>query len=148
MFLRITHRTTFVYADSARDSFNEVRLCPVDDTTQTCHGFVLRVDPDAAVGEYADFYGNTVHYFDISGPHSRLVVEALSEVETVPNAARPAVPVVGFEQLQTGPERESQAEFLAATALVPLDDEMVRETALARTGGPLDVWSEVARLSR
>lgn len=148
MFLRTTHRTTFVYADSARDSFNEVRLCPVDDAAQICHGFVLRVDPDTVVGEYADFYGNTVHYFDISGPHSRLVVEAISEVETVPNATRAPIPVVGFEQLQAGPERESCAEFLAGTALIPLDDDIVRETALARPGAPLDVWSEVARLSR
>ena len=44
--------------------------------------------------DYVDFYGNTVHYFDIVAGHEKLVIEAISEVETTPNAARPPVPAV------------------------------------------------------
>ena len=46
MLLRLLHRTTFVYRGHAHDSFNEVRLRPRDDDTQTCHHFALRVTPE------------------------------------------------------------------------------------------------------
>jgi hypothetical protein len=45
MLISLLHRTTFAYAGKAHDSFNEVRLRPVDDATQTCRSFELRVDP-------------------------------------------------------------------------------------------------------
>jgi len=148
MFLRLTHRTTFVYADQARDSFNEVRLRPIDDTIQACRHFALRVDPAGPIGEYLDFNGNTVFYFDVTAPHRQLVVEAESEVETTPDGLRPPVPVVTLAALAAAPERELHAEFLTATHLVPLGPEMIHEAAIARADGPTDVWSEVARLSR
>jgi transglutaminase-like putative cysteine protease len=147
MFLRLTHRTTFVYAGQARDSFNEVRLRPIDDATQSCRHFVLRVEPEGPVGDYLDFYGNTVFYFDVAAPHSRLVVEAESEVETTPDGARPPVPVVTLAALAASSERELHAEYLSATHLVPLGPEMIHEAAVARGDGPTDVWSEVGRLS-
>ena len=84
MLLRLIHRTTFVYAGQARDSFNEVRLHPVNDTLQTCPAISncawSRTSRPALT---TDFYGNLVEYFDITTTHSRLVVEAESEVETV-----------------------------------------------------------------
>ena len=43
MNLRVLHRTTFTYAGKAHDSFNETRLRPLDDSTQRCHDFKLRL---------------------------------------------------------------------------------------------------------
>ena len=60
MHLRVLHRTTFNYAGKAHDSFNETRLRPINDATQRCIDFKLRLTPGATPREYDDFYGNTV----------------------------------------------------------------------------------------
>lgn len=148
MLISLLHRTTFVYAGKARDSFNEVRLKPVDDAGQTCRSFELRIDPLAQPREYVDFYANVVHYFDISAEHGRLVIEAVSEVETTPNASRPPVPRVAFATLEASPERELHADFLTGSRYVPLDVELWREAQDALGGGRADVWSDVQRICR
>ena len=125
MLLRLVHRTTFVYAGHARDSFNEVRLHPVNDPLQTCRKYELHLDPAVPARAYTDFYGNQVEYFDITTSHSKLVVEAESEVETVPNALRPPVPNVPFEALAASADRDLLAEFTASSHYVPLDVEVL-----------------------
>jgi transglutaminase-like putative cysteine protease len=146
MNISLYHGTTFAYAGSAHDSFNEVRLHPLDDACQTCRSFDLRVDPSAQIRDYVDFYGNTVHYFDISEGHSKLVIEAVSEVETTPNGARPAVPAVPFTQFAESHEHELQAEFLTGSHYVPLDVELWKESQDVLAGRRTDVWSDVRSL--
>ena len=135
MLLRLVHRTTFVYAGQARDSFNEVRLHPVNDNHQTCRRYELRVDPEVSARAYTDFYGNQVQYFDITTPHHRLVVEAESEIETVPDDARRPIPLVPFEELAASAERDQVAEFAASSHYVPLDVEVWREAQDALADG-------------
>jgi transglutaminase-like putative cysteine protease len=89
-----------------------------------------------------------VQYFDIAAGHRRLVVEAESEVETVPDAERPPVPVVSLAELAASPERETLAEFTTGSHYVPLDAEIWREAQDALAGGRSDVWSDVRQLSR
>jgi transglutaminase-like putative cysteine protease len=144
MLISLLHRTTFAYAGKAHDSFNEVRLKPLDDATQVCRSFELRIDPATQTRDYVDFYGNTVHYFDITAGHSKLVIEAVSEVETTPNAARPPVPVV--PQAEGEVERELRAEFLVDSHYVPLDVPVWKEAQDALQSGRSDVWSDVRRI--
>ncbi|HXQ79701.1 MAG TPA: transglutaminase family protein [Opitutaceae bacterium] len=146
MLISLLHRTTFVYAGKAHESFNEVRLRPLDDASQTCRSFELRTEPAAKPREYVDFYGNTVHFFDIAAEHSRLVIEANSEVETTPNGARPPVPAVSFSELRASPEIELHAEFLTDSHYVPLDVELWREAQDALGDSRSDVWSDVQRM--
>jgi len=148
MLLRLLHRTTFVYRGHAHDSFNEVRLRPRDDDTQTCHHFALRVIPEGSLRDYVDFHGNTVYFFDIAEGHDRLVIEAESEVETVPNALRPRVPEVSFADLMASPERETHAEFCTDSRYVPLAPELWREVQDVLAGGREDVWRDACRLGR
>jgi transglutaminase-like putative cysteine protease len=148
MLISLLHRTTFTYASKAQDSFNEVRLRPLDDATQACRSFELRIDPATQQRDYIDFYGNTVHYFDVAEPHGKLVIEALSEVETTPNASRPPVPVVPLSELQAGAEHDLHAEFLAGSHYVPLDVDLWKEAQDALGEGRSDVWSDVRRLCR
>ena len=148
MLLHLLHRTTFIYAGEARDSFNEVRLRPADDDSQACRSFELRLTPKAAVCDYADFHGNTVHYFDIAAGHRSLVVEAESEVATVADADRRAVPAVSARALAESPEREMQAEFSTNSHYVPLAPELWREAQDALAGGREDVWNDVIRIGR
>ena len=146
MLISLLHRTTFTYAAKAQDSFNEVRLKPVDDGNQMCRSFELRTDPVTQPRDYVDFYGNTVHYFDIVAGHTKLVIEAVSEVETTPNSARPAVPIVPFAALETGTDREQYAEFLADSHYVPLDVAVWKEAMDVLKDGRSDVWTDVRRL--
>lgn len=148
MLLHVFHRTTFVYAGQARDSFNEVRLHPLSDRSQVCRRFELRIDPSGPTREYTDFYGNLVHYFDVSAAHGRLTVEAESEIETVPAADRPPVPTVSAAELEACPERELVAEFQSDSRYVPLGVDLWREAQDALAGGREDVWTDVRRLGR
>jgi transglutaminase-like putative cysteine protease len=146
MLISLLHRTTFVYAGKAHDSFNEVRLKPLDDASQVCRSFELKTDPATVMREYVDFYGNMVHYFDITAGHERLMIEAVSEVETTPNASRPEVPKVP-PSAETA-EQEHAAEFLVGSHYVPLDVSVWKEAQDALHEGRSDVWSEVRRISR
>lgn len=148
MILHLLHRTTFVYAGSARASFNEARLCPVDDATQSRRQFALRTQPSVPLREYRDFYGNVVHYFDIPAAHKQLVIEAESEIETTPNARRPAVPEIPVGELQTCAERELYAEFLNESSYVPQAVELWREAQDALGGEHGTVWADAMRMGR
>jgi transglutaminase-like putative cysteine protease len=148
MHLSILHRTTFTYAGKAHDSFNEVRLRPIDDAFQKCVNFDLRLEPTATPQEYSDFYGNTIHYFDIAEGHTKLIVEAQSLVETTPNDDRPSVPSVSSSDLERSAEREMFAEFYTSSHYVPLEVELWREAQDALCDGRADVWNEVCRLGR
>ena len=148
MHLSILHRTTFTYAGKAHDSFNEVRLRPIDDAFQKCVNFDLRLEPTATPHDYSDFYGNTIHYFDIAEGHTKLIVEAQSLVETTPNDDRPSVPSVSSSDLEHSAEREMFAEFYTSSHYVPLEVELWREAQDALCDGRADVWNEVCRLGR
>ena len=148
MHLHLLHRTTFAYTGPARDSFNEARLRPVDDALQTCRSFTLRTTPVVPLRDYLDFYGNAVHYFDISTPHRKLVIEAESEIDTVPNADRPPVPDVPVAELENFPGRELVAEFLGPSHYVPESVELWREARDALADGPTTVFGDAVRLAR
>lgn len=146
MHLRIVHRNTFSYAGEAHDSFNELRLRPVTDATQRCLDFKLNISPAAEGRDYEDFYGNTVHYFDIAASHKRLIVEAVSTVETMPPADRAPVPSVSAAELESSDDREMLAEFYTGSHYVPLDVETWREAQDALADGRGDIWGDVRRL--
>lgn len=146
MHLRVLHRTTFTYAGKAHDSFNEIRLRPINDATQECRDFKLRLAPYAVPRGYDDFYGNTVHYFEIAENHTKLVIEAVSLVDTVPVPARPPIPRASRDELEGSNEHEMLAEFYSASHYVPLEVELWREAQDALAEGRSDVWSDVRRL--
>jgi len=148
MHISLVHRTTFTYVGKVTDSFNEVRLKPVDDASQACRAFSLQIEPATQTREYKDFYGNSVHYFDVSAPHPALMVEAISEVETVPNALRPAVPVVSHESADAQSENELRTEFLVDSHYVPLAVEIWKEAQDALKDGRTDIWSDVKTICR
>ncbi len=89
MRFSLTHRTTYTYARPIHESFNEVRLQPVSDATQTCLAFDLAIDPPATVITFRDYYGNCVHDFGVPYLHDHLTVEATSDVITFADADVP-----------------------------------------------------------
>jgi transglutaminase-like putative cysteine protease len=81
--LQITHLTRYTYQEPVGDSLNEVRLTPRTDDHQVCSKHTILVEPEVPLFSYKDYFGNTVHHFNIPSPHQELVIESRSIVETV-----------------------------------------------------------------
>jgi transglutaminase-like putative cysteine protease len=77
---RLVHITNFTYDGPVTDSYNEVRLRPLQDESQSCLSFSLSTDPAVAPAEHIDYYGNTVHRFNVLHEHRHLRIEADSVV--------------------------------------------------------------------
>jgi transglutaminase-like putative cysteine protease len=82
MRLRITHATTFTYDAPVSEAYMEMRLTPLDAGGQRCESSRLATDPPGDVMGYVDRFGNRVRHFETLAPHERLVVTAVSEVQT------------------------------------------------------------------
>lgn len=142
LLLRVRHQTRFIYQGPTRDSFNEARLQPVTDHAQTCREFELHIKPEAVVRDYPDFFSNCVHYFDVAPPHESLEVEAVSVVETRPDARGepPAANPPGA--LKSAEIVESWFEFLQDSAFVSMSAEIWREARDAVPNGVTDLWRD------
>src|SRR5690348_5383570 len=82
MKLRIVHSTRYRYSGPIAESVMEVRLKPMDGAGQRCVDFALELSSRIKPRSYMDGYGNTVHYFNLSRPHSVLSIVSRSVVET------------------------------------------------------------------
>jgi len=89
MHLSINHVTKFRYDAPINESIMEVRMQPLSEGPQRCLKFDLSIRPSARVTSYRDHLGNAVHYFDIPGRHTQLVINAKSLVETLPRPEPP-----------------------------------------------------------
>ena len=88
MRFRITHHTTYSYAESVSLSHNVVRLRPRNHGRQTCLQHELTVAPSPiARNQEFDYFGNHVAYFCLQSAHTQLKIVAESEVELAPSAA-------------------------------------------------------------
>jgi len=82
MKLRIEHTTSFSYNEPISEAYTELRLHPLDTTTQRCLSFKLTTEPRGEVMEYNDRFGNLIHHFDALESHEKVVVKAISDVVT------------------------------------------------------------------
>ncbi len=84
MKLKVEHTTLFEYDAPIFETATEVKLRPADQngSSQRCLEFDLQVTPSTSIHEYTDFYGNSVHHFNIMPRHDRLEIIATSVVET------------------------------------------------------------------
>jgi transglutaminase-like putative cysteine protease len=80
--LAIVHTTNYRYTAPIAESVMEVRLRPMDGAGQRCVQFALELSSGIKARSYADGFGNTVHYFNLVKPHSRLSITSRSTVET------------------------------------------------------------------
>ena len=135
----ILHRTRYTYASPVRDSFNDVRLQPMPIPGQTVESFLLKVLPAARLTHFKDFYSNWVHHFEITEPHSQLLIEANSRVVTMPNASLPAVKLCSYEQMKEAVNIERCFDYLRESRYVELSPEAWK-LALDATQGVDDAW--------
>jgi transglutaminase-like putative cysteine protease len=140
---RIHHRTLYTYGNPARDSFNDVRLTPVNDSRQTLDFFSLQTTPQAATRQYPDFYGNVVHHFEVAAPHTSLLIESYALVSTQ------SLPALSENALV--PSNSSDAPFsfdlVSPTRFVDLDPATWR-LAVDATAGISDPWQAALAIMR
>ena len=146
--LSLRHLTRFEYDGPVQDSFNDVRLCPVNDPLQSCLEFSLRLDPAVPVHTYHDFYLNRVDHFDLHHPHDWLEVEARSLVETRPDPRGPVTGACPPALLDDPGLEENYFDFLADSHFVTLDAEVWREAMDLLPGGVTDLWTDSLHLAR
>ena len=89
MIYRVRHQTIYDYVERVSVSHHAVRLTPRNLRGQTCRASELTVwpVPPSDATRHIDFFGNCVSTFILPESHSRMSVEATSELEVV------AVPV-------------------------------------------------------
>jgi transglutaminase-like putative cysteine protease len=80
MKLKVAHTTVFEYDAPVYETATELRLHP---GIPKAREFSLSVTPQPTrIYDYADFYGNTVHHFNLLQSHRRLEIVANMVVET------------------------------------------------------------------
>jgi transglutaminase-like putative cysteine protease len=88
MLFEITHETVFDYTRPVGESYMEFRLTPLTDASQHLLQHRQRVTPSRHLRQYVDALGNTVSYFNLLSPQTRIEVSFDSVVETYPNRPR------------------------------------------------------------
>ncbi|RMF87697.1 MAG: transglutaminase family protein [Nitrospinota bacterium] len=125
MYLEVIHITEYRYPQPAWDSFNELRLFPVEDHRQSLLDFKLLLEPDAPVRSHIDYYGSRVHQFHLAKPHQRLYIETRSRVVTYPIPAPLAVTTAVLPALHP-----RFFAYLAPTGRVPLHQEWLDQLGI------------------
>jgi len=143
----ILHRTRYTYATPVRDSFNDVRLQPMPIPEQTVESFLLKVLPAARLTHSKDFYSNWIHHFQIIEPHSHLLIEANSVVDTHPPALLPDEPICPYDRMREAPNIERCFDYLLESRFVELSPEAWK-LALDATVGVADAWQAALALMR
>jgi transglutaminase-like putative cysteine protease len=141
----IKHLTRYEYASPVKDSFNDVRVSPISNEHQIVKSFFLRILPATRLQKYNDFYGNTVHHFEIPENHSTLNIESDAIVETKP-------PPLLAEDALVAPANEITKEtscfdFLQASQFVDVNPEIWR-LAVDVTHGITDLWQRSLTIMR
>jgi len=77
---RLLHITEFQYDGPVSESYNEVRLRPMQDEQQSCLSFRISTIPMSQPSSHLDFFGNWVHQFNVLPDHRMLRIETESVV--------------------------------------------------------------------
>jgi transglutaminase-like putative cysteine protease len=123
---KLFHITEFEYDGPVTESYNEVRLRPMHDERQSCLSFRLVTTPDTRAVTFADYFGNTVHQFNVLSEHRHLSVKVESVVLV---HEEPPVPERGgatLSDLDAAQEKmqEDFFELLVTSAFVPHRPEL------------------------
>ncbi len=124
----------------------EVRMQPRTDFRQRCLSFSLTIEPRANMMVYRDFYGNTVHNFDIPERHESIEVVTQAIVDVLPMRDVDPALVEDWDELDRRVAQTDYWEMMVpshfATPSVLLD-KLAEELDLRRRGNPLELLREL-----
>ncbi|MGB7436722.1 MAG: transglutaminase family protein [Candidatus Acidiferrum sp.] len=146
MTYSIRHVTSFSYHPAVGESVMEVRLQPRSDTRQHCLTFSLAVDPRAKISVYRDFYGNSVHHFDIPGKHDFIQVVSDATVDMRPRLDIDNLQQSSWQQLDELVAQGDYWEMLLPSQYAKPSELLLRlghELHLERRSDPLSLLKEL-----
>lgn len=132
MKLKISHITTYRYAQLVGDSVNEIRLTPVTNERQSCYQHSIAIEPSVSLFAYEDCFGNRVHAFSVNEPHDTLTIKTSMTVVTT-EAFRPEnirklqqlKPSETWEILKSDKTIDRFIEFLLPTSYTEVTEEII-----------------------
>lgn len=138
---QVRHTTTYTYDEVVTDSLGVAHLVPLVLPWQQVPSYDVRVEP--APGDLAvdrDHYGNLVTYFQVTEPHTVLVVDGHGEVEVAAPPAHPGAEAQPWEGLRPLVERGVPGAWAATdlalpSALVDQPSSVVEYAARSLTRG-------------
>ncbi len=97
---KLAHVTMFSYDGPVSESYNELRLRPRHDESQSCLSFRLTTYPSSNPAAHLDYFNNWVHRFHILPEHEQLRVEseAIVLVHPAPEYVTRSVPLPELDQ--------------------------------------------------
>jgi transglutaminase-like putative cysteine protease len=146
MAYSVRHITNFQYAPAVRESVMEVRMQPRTDFRQRCLSFSLSIEPRANMMVYRDFYGNTVHNFDIPERHQSIEIMAQAIVDVLPARDIDPATVEDWDELDRRVAQTDYWEMMVPshfTTPTPLLENLAQELDLQRRGNPLELLREL-----
>jgi len=116
MKYRITHTTSYHYAEPVGLCWNDACLLPRQLPHQHCLDSQLQIEPAPAnLRERSDFFGNRIVHFDIQQPHTLLKVSAVSQVSINQDANLAAIDnPLSWQELVKRLETERTGRILSA----------------------------------
>jgi transglutaminase-like putative cysteine protease len=146
MAYSVRHITNFQYAPAVRESVMEVRMQPRTDFRQRCLSFSLSIEPRANTMVYRDFYGNTVHNFDIPERHQSIEIMAQAIVDVLPIRETDPDTVEDWDELDRRVAQTDYWEMMVPSHFAsptPLLEDLAQELDLRRRGNPLELLREL-----
>ena len=143
MRFRIVYATAYKYSKAVRDNLNVLRLKPATTPHQTVDDFSLRVDPEARLHQYRDYFGAEVIEFGVTEPHRRLSIEARMHVTT---REQPVDPDGAWAAIAEPSYRAAAGEQLFQTEIPPEDGRIAKLLAAARGATPLATAHTITEL--
>lgn len=143
---KLAHVTVFSYDGMVSESYNELRLRPRHDESQSCLSFRITTYPPSKPVAYLDYFNNWVHHFHILPEHKELRVEAEATVLVHPQqwSASP-LPLAEFDRNREALGDE-YFDWLAPSQycpVVPAIGDLAKE-AEARCDGTVRGFAEAA----
>jgi transglutaminase-like putative cysteine protease len=152
MRLNIVHKTGFRYASPVRASYNEARMTPSVNATQTVWSSRLSIEPAAWSINYTDYWGTAVTTFEVHERHSRLTVRSQAVVETRGDGLawdtdrRVPASDLGWAALQDRGVTDSMSEFLTVNERTTAPDELLELARGVSNQAPRLAGLDVCRL--
>ena len=143
--LQVVHTTRVSYSAPVRASFNEARMTPLTIPAQVTLESKVTAGPGTPVWTYCDYWGTFVTVFDITDPHTSLVVRAQATVETGQGLAGEAQARLPWPELRAQTASGRLLEFLMPTPLTTVTPDVAAAVVdPVRDADPADAATEIA----
>jgi transglutaminase-like putative cysteine protease len=141
MKFQITYWTGYEYSEPVRDNLNVLRVKPATTRHQSIDDFEFRVEPEARLHQYRDYFGSEVIEFGVTEPHERLGIEAKMRVTTVEQDVDPNEP---WSAIASEGYRAEAGEYLLQNESTPDNGRFAEVADAARGETPLQTLLAVA----